>query len=181
MKLKNLSITSPVGMVAIVTLVILMLSYEVFNKNSLLNYGLRSLKGMSSNYEQKAAKLAKDINTVPEFKNLQPWAVNIMAEFRNGQIHTNGYPELWWVTNGVKLAPEQTPNFIKNWWGSTNNFGEVWPQIVIVMDKNQPDYVVIDWGDEWGVVVGTQQYRLTFQPTGLNELAPGVYTYFGEH
>jgi hypothetical protein len=63
----------------------------------------------------------------------------------------------------------------------TNKFGEVWPEIAMVIDDGHPDYVIVNWGDEWGVVVGGRQYRLSFDPIGSIAVAPGIYTYYGEH
>jgi hypothetical protein len=135
----------------------------------------------SISYSQKAKKLAHDIVVVPEMNKLQPWAIDIMERFKAGQVKTNVHADLWWTTNAFKLEVNEMPDFIGRQWGFTNKFGEVWPEIAIVIDDGHPYYLVVDWGDEWGVVVGERQYRVSFNPIGSIAVAPGIYTYYGEH
>jgi len=44
------------------------------------------------------------------------------------------------------------------------------------LSNNKPDYIILRFGN-WGIAVGSPEYRITFGPQGTNEVAPGIYTY----
>ena len=129
---------------------------------------------------QKAGELAKDIRNSPEFaRELQPWATSTMDRFRSGHVLLNTNVGTDWPTDRVMLASEEMPDFIKKEWGYTNSFGEVYPIIKILSKNGQPAYVVLDWL-EWGVAIGPTNYSVPFSCADSDEVAPGVYTWYGE-
>ena len=76
------------------------------------------------------------------------------------------------------LAPQEVPTFIKAQLGETNKLGDIQPDVSIVMVNGNPDYVVLDWGVVYGIVVGSTNYEFSFATAGTNQVAPGVYTFF---
>src|SRR5688572_14450577 len=80
---------------------------------------LRSIKG-EYYVEQKANDLADDIQRIPTLERLQPWALEIMAQFQTSKLRGEHGSHLYWATNVFTLAPEETPQFIKTQWGETN-------------------------------------------------------------
>jgi len=131
--------------------------------------------------QQKASDLADDIRHIPSLAQLQSWAQATMARFRAGALRGETGSHFYWTLDVYNLAPVETPAFIKDHWGETNRDGLVSPLISIVLTNGQPDYVVIawDWGS-WGVLAGPPEFRVPFVPHGLNEVSPGLYTYFVE-
>jgi hypothetical protein len=173
-KCRTLIVTIPTVIVITVTGVVI-LNHQFSNKRSALGRMARSWRG-EYYVEQKANDLADDLRHIPALTQLQPWAVETMARFQAGQVRTNGGNSLFWADDAVTLAPEETPEFIKKQIGKTNKLGDVWPEISIVLSNSKPDYVVLKYG-EWGIAVGSPEYRISFGPQWTNEVAPGVYTY----
>jgi hypothetical protein len=153
--------------------------FKASDQNSSLGQWISYWKQGKVSFEQKADGLAKDIRHVPAMAKLQPWALDAMARFRTGQIHTNGTSDLSWTADAVKLAPAETPDFIKAQWGYTNKFGEVWPEVEMVLTNGQPDFIVLNWLN-WGLAVGPPEYQISFATSGNTEVAPGIYTFFME-
>lgn len=164
--------------IAITAIGISIVHRQLSNKRSALSHMARSRKGESYT-EQKAKDLAEDLRSIPALAQLQPWALETMARFRARQVRGYTGSHLYWASDVFSLAPEETPEFIKRQLGGTDKFGEKWPLISIVLSNSQPNYIVIDWLG-WGIAVGPPEYRLSFNITGTFEVAPGVYTYFGE-
>ena len=125
---------------------------------------------------QTVNDLAADIRDVPGLAQLQSWSIETLANFRSGQIRTNGSPAYWSVGT-VRLAPEERPAFLTEQFGLTNRWGDESPEISVMLSSNgQPECVVIAWYLH-GIVVGTPEYRLSFNPWCYAEAKPGIYAY----
>lgn len=120
---------------------------------------------------------AEDIRVKPELAGLQAWGVETLDRFRAGQVETNGSAS-YRPMGDIQLAVKEIPPFIARQWGSTNNWGEVFPEISIRLSADgQPECVMVTWGLQ-GIAVGPPNYRLSFQPWCSVEAKPGVYTYY---
>jgi len=124
--------------------------------------------------------LAEDIQKVPRLAKLQPWAIETLARFQAGQVHTNGGPSWYWKGPAVKLAQQERPSFIKEQWGETNKWGEEWPEIyVLLSDSSVPESIAVVWG-MYGVVIGPREYPAQTNAWYAHDYAeamPGVYVF----
>ena len=127
---------------------------------------------------QKANELVEEIHSNPEMAQLQPWAVETLARIQAGQVKLDKGTDLYWANDADFLAPEEMPEFIRKQWLRTNKFGEAWPKIeVVYLTNHLPDYIVLKWLG-YGIAVGPPEYRLSFDPAGSKEVAPGIYTFY---
>jgi hypothetical protein len=165
------------GIIAATAISFLALHRQLADKRSGLGRLWRSVHG-EYREEQYYNDLVDDIRHIPELAKLQPWAVATMEQFRASKLQGNTGTHLYWADQTFELSPQETPEFMKKYWGHTNRFGEVFPQISIVLSNGLPDYVVIDWGLNRGVVLGSTNYCLSFHPDVSNEIRPGIYTYW---
>ena len=165
---------------AIAGIVIFAARSSICDKRSMLGHIARYWKGETV-LQQRAGNLADDLRQKPSLAQLQRWAQATMTRFRAGALRGETGSHFYWTLDAFALAPVETPAFIKDIWGRTNRDGLVSPLISIVLTNGQPHYVVIawDWGS-WGVLVGAPEFRVPFVPHGLNEVSPGLYTYFVE-
>lgn len=151
------------------------------DKRSKLGRELRFWKG-ETYPDQFVSDLAEDIRD-PAFKRLQPWALDILARYRKGELRTNDFRTFVWVDldHYVPLSLAEMPDFISLKWAVTNRkHGLVSPQMMVVLGNDQPECVVVHWGDH-GVAVGPPDYRIAFDPDIVTNVAPGIYTFgFGE-
>ena len=156
---------------------ILFVSYVVsslHNNRSTLGRISRWLKGEST-IDQCANDLSEDIQTKPEFRNLQPWALEILARCQKGQLQTNRESTFWRADKAVTLAPSERPKFINDNW-TFNHKGWVLPDISVVFSNQTPVCIVVDFSG-YGVAVGPPEYHLTFDADKTNQVLPGIYTY----
>ena len=135
---------------------------------------LRWVKGEST-IDQRANDLSEDIRTRPEFKELQPWALEVLERCQKGQLHTNREATFWRVNKAITLSSSERPKFINDYW-TFNHKGWVLPDISVVFSDQIPDCVVIDFSG-YGVAVGPPEYHLTFDADKTNQVLPGIYTY----
>jgi len=131
--------------------------------------------------EQKANDLAYDLRHVLALAQIQPWALETMARFRAGQVKGHEENHLYWAKQVFLLAPEEMPAFIKAQLGETNKLGDVQPDGSIILLNGQPDYIVLDWGATYGIVIGPTNYEFSFAASGTNKVAPGIYTFFASY
>lgn len=135
------------------------------------------VKGYTLTATQIAHNHADEIRNIPELRtNIQPWAMQLMAKFRDGQIQTNGTYSFFGQCNGITVAPQEMPKFIKTRWSHADNYGFTLPMIVIVMTNNEPYFAAIAW-PRCGIIVGSPQYHLSIECTTSESIIPGVYAY----
>lgn len=131
-----------------------------------------------SYFEQRANDLADDLRHAPGLARIQPWALETMARFRAGQLKGRDENHFYWANGAFLLATQEVPTFIMAQLGVTNKLGDVQPDVSIVTVNGDPEYVVLDWGVVYGIVVGPTNYEFSFSTAGTNHVAPGVYTFF---
>jgi hypothetical protein len=119
----------------------------------------------------------EDLLRSPLYPQLQSWSTNTMERFRDGNISTvSNLPESNFpFPDAVRLSPSEKPEFIRNRWGETNQWGSEEPQIFILRSaEGQPESIVVAWYMH-GLVFGRPGYRLPFEPWYQIQSAPGVY------
>jgi len=128
--------------------------------------------------EQRANDIAYDLSHVPALAQIQPWALETMDRFRAGQVKGREENHFYWAKQAFLLAPKEMPEFIKMQLGGTNKLGDIQPDGAIILSNGQPDYIILDWGSAYGIVIGPTNYEFSFSTSGTNRVAPGIYTFF---
>ena len=150
------------------------------DRRSLPGHIVRRLKGEGGAL-QDLNDLSEDIRNKPSLSQLQPWAMETLKRFREGQVQTNGYSQLYWdASSAIRLARQERPQFIKQQWGETNEYGEEEPEIDIVLGSNkQPEAVAIGWYS-YGIQIGPVDYQMPYKSSDISlyvKAKPGIFVY----
>jgi hypothetical protein len=171
-------IISIVIVISIALLVAIGLAAGNRNKNRGFVGRMKRWCNGESYFEQNANDLAYDLRYKHAWSSIQPWALDAMARFQAGKLKGRDENHFYWANDAFLLAPEEIPAFIKDQLGMTNKLGDVQPDVSIVMANGNPDYVILDWGIVYGIVVGPTNYEFSFAVSGTNKVAPGIYTFY---
>jgi len=180
-------------------LVALFLIFALQYNRSIPGRIIRQLRGEKIG-AQRVNDLMEDIRTVPALAQLQPWAMEVLARFRSGQVRTNDGLGYYCLNSAVELSRREIPAFIKLQLGWTNHGTEL-PEIFVVLSKTpelastntMPESIVIVCGGGgfltgmfrcvYGVLVGPPDY--SFQPdtwvpsdrVEATKVKPGIYVF----
>ena len=122
--------------------------------------------------------LADSIRSNIALASLQSWAVAEIEKLKSEPQRSGKGSHFFWTNNAYQLPVSETPDFIRKVWSRTNQYGEIWPAISVVLSEDtQPVFLVIDWMDH-GVVLGPTDLQFPFEADGTNTVRPGVYTYY---
>ena len=130
-------------------------------------------------YDQRVNDLVQDIREKPELVQLRQWGMETIRRVRAGEAHVSKEPSE--LSDGaIKLAIDETPQFVRQLWGvTTNGWGGWEPEIGVVLSKNpQEERVSISWY-MYGIVVGNPDYHMSVESNLCIEAKPGIYVYHG--
>jgi hypothetical protein len=138
---------------------------------------IRRLLGESCEFND----LAEDIRKVSAVTNLQQWGELTLQRYRQGNVQTNGYARYYWdQPAGIRLAPQERPEFISHQWGDTDEDGLEEPEIFILLnDSHEPESLAIGWYDH-GIRIGPTNYQMPYPPAYTApyiNIQPGIYVY----
>jgi len=146
------------------------------NQRSWLGREVRLWKGEHMP-EQFINDLAKDFARLPEFKQIQPWATNVLQRCRTGMVRTTEYANFFW-TDSVQLTVEEVPTFLGPEWVKTNRSAGGWvlPEVSIALNNGLPECAILDWGS-YGIAAGAPSFELFFSPDISTNVSPGIYIF----
>ena len=97
----------------------------------------------------------------------------------SGDAHVSKGPSAF-SDGGIKLAIDETPQFVKQLGGVTTNAWGGWePEITVVLSNNpREEHVSINWY-MYGVEIGNSNYQMTAGANMGVVAKPGIYVFHG--
>jgi hypothetical protein len=122
-------------------------------------------------------------------RQVQAWAVGILDRYEAGQLTTTTNAP-YWAVGRVKLDSSEVPAHIGTLWHTKPSIGivtmtsEGWvadpsSDSVPGTTVGKPSHCVAFSWYLTGILVGRSDFRSTWNPWYLHEIAPGVYAYCG--
>lgn len=176
---RNIVVLISVGVIATAAFGVFMWS-ALSNRRSVPGQIVRLIRG-ESGAKQELNDIAEDIRTVPSLSQIQPWSLEALRRFHDGQIRTNGHPSFWWDDRkAIRLALSERPEFIRHQWGETNSWGYEEPELYVVLGTSgQPEIFVVAWYSH-GIEIGPTDYQRSGELSYFNlyvKSKPGVFIY----
>jgi len=125
-------------------------------------------------------------------KEIQKWAMEALAKYEKGQLKTGSKAEDW--AFGQTLAESEIPNDIRNLWPDKPSIGIVgitkdgWitnpaqtnadANVSSNASAGETHCLAFSWYLS-GMLVGSPDFKTTWNPWYIREIIPGVYAYCG--